>query len=51
MKLDVPDSISEMFSEHSKMPVSQSKTDTDGRVRNYKHERGNWSGFVYIDCK
>ena len=23
----------------------------NGRIRSFKHERGNWSTLVYIDCK
>lgn len=23
----------------------------DGRVRSFKHERGNWATLIYINCK
>ncbi|EFN74479.1 UPF0406 protein CG16790, partial [Camponotus floridanus] len=31
--------------------VIDNPSDHDGRIRSFKHERGNWATLVYIDCK
>jgi len=31
--------------------VIDNPLDHDGRVRSFKHERGNWATLIYINCK
>jgi len=31
--------------------VIDNPLDHDGRIRSFKHERGNWATLIYINCK
>ena len=52
IRLPLPTELVDMFKEKALNQVEMVKSeDHEGRVRGFPHERGNWTTYVYIQCK
>lgn len=50
-RLPVPGSVLDMFTEEDEDPLTDDSMQHGGRIRSFKHERGNWATYVYFPCK
>lgn len=49
-RLPLPGCLLTMFPEELD-PQTEDRSLHDGRVRSFKHERGNWATYVYLPCE
>ncbi|XP_024235001.1 U6 snRNA phosphodiesterase isoform X1 [Oncorhynchus tshawytscha] len=47
-RLPVPGSVLDMFTEENEDPLTDDSMQHGGRIRSFKHERGNWATYVYF---
>uniref|UniRef100_A0A8C7KZQ7 U6 snRNA phosphodiesterase n=1 Tax=Oncorhynchus kisutch TaxID=8019 RepID=A0A8C7KZQ7_ONCKI len=50
-RLPVPGSVLDMFTGEDEDPLTDDSMQHGGRIRSFKHERGNWATYVYFPCK
>jgi hypothetical protein len=51
VKLPLPESILSWKGVVHHEEVIDNPLKHNGRIRTFKHERGNWASLIYIDCK
>ncbi|CAB1323339.1 unnamed protein product [Coregonus sp. 'balchen'] len=47
-RLPVPGSVLDMFTEEDEDPPTEDSMQHGGRIRSFKHERGNWATYVFF---
>ncbi|KAJ7997809.1 hypothetical protein DPEC_G00215980 [Dallia pectoralis] len=47
-RLPLPSSVLDMFTEEDENTLTEDRVQHRGRIRSFKHERGNWATYVYF---
>lgn len=50
-RLPVPSCLLSMFPDDDDEALTEDSSLHGGRIRSFKHERGNWATYVYLPCK